>query len=141
MRRAGVGVVSAIIVAYNAGCSPEATHFVFTDADPGRSFVIELSDEQKIAHARRILSGEEQSEVHVRGVIVKSPAHYDPDWSYHLDPDSIEFFEMAIEVCDATMTYVEKHLDEVGSSFLPGSVWCPWSSVLAGEQVLVLEPE
>jgi hypothetical protein len=35
-----------------------------------------------------------------------------------------------MEVCDASMTYVEDHLDEVGGAFLPGAQWCPWDSKL-----------
>lgn len=42
-------------------------------------------------------------------------------------------FEMQIEVCDANVTYVEEHLDEVGGGFLPKSFWCPWSSELEAE--------
>ena len=48
-------------------------------------------------------------------------------------PDSIEFFDVAAEVCDATMRYVEEHLDEVGGAFLSGNRWCPWGSKLTGE--------
>ncbi len=61
---------------------------------------------------------------------MKEPADYNPLWSYHLHPDSIDFFEYEIEVCDATIQYVEDHLNEVGGSFLPNNFWCPWCSRL-----------
>ena len=64
---------------------------------------------------------------------MKERASYNPDWSYHLAPESIEFFEMAVEVCDATTAYVEEHLAEAGGSFLPGNAWCPWTSKLLDE--------
>jgi hypothetical protein len=108
-------------------------YFRFTDTDGNPRFVIELRDPDKIAHARRILRGEEQSRIHVQGTVVKESATYNPGWSFHLDPGSIDFFELAIEVCDASMQYVEEHLDEVGESTLPGSHWCPWSSRLVAE--------
>jgi hypothetical protein len=108
-------------------------YFRFTDTDGKPRFVIELRDPDTIAHARRILSGEEQSRIHVQGTVVKASAPYNPGWSFHLDPGSIDFFELAIEVCDASMQYVEAHLDEVGGSTLPGSHWCPWSSQLVDE--------
>ncbi|WP_433227073.1 hypothetical protein [Microtetraspora malaysiensis] len=38
-----------------------------------------------------------------------------------------------LRVCDATIPYVEDHLDEAGGAFLPGLVWCPWSSRLVRE--------
>lgn len=108
----------------------EAAYFEFTDASEG-SFVIKLTDPARISEARDILDG--GPDQGVMGIIVTQPAPYNPDWSYHLDPASISFFEFAIEVCDASMTYVEEHLDEVGSSFLPDNRWCPWSSELVRE--------
>jgi len=110
------------------------TRFAFTQASsPGREFIIELTDDKTIAHARRILSGEENNEVHVHGRIIKRTASYNPGFSFHLDPATIRFFAMAIEVCDANMTYVEDHLDEAGGAFLPGNHWCPWDSRLTRE--------
>jgi hypothetical protein len=108
-------------------------YFRFTDTDGKPRFVIELRAPDTIAHARRILSGEERSRIHVQGTVVKASAPYNPGWSFHLDPGSIDFFELAIEVCDASMQYVKEHLDEVGGSTLPGSHWCPWSSRLVDE--------
>jgi hypothetical protein len=96
-------------------------------------FMIQLVEPHKIEHARRILRGEERSCVHVQGTIIKESAIYNPGWKYHSAPESIEFFEHVIEVCDASMQYVEEHLDEIGGSTLPGSHWCPWSSQLVDE--------
>lgn len=95
----------------------QAAHFAFNgfhDASP--EFVFELTDEDRIAHARRILSGEEQDEVHVMGRLKKSSKPYNPKYSFHLDPDTIRFFALAIEVCDASPVYVEDHLDEAGGA-------------------------
>lgn len=100
---------------------------------PGQGFVIELRDDDKIAHARRIVSGEEKNQVHVVGRIIKRPAPYNPGWGYHLDPATIGFFQVAIEVCDANMQYVEDHLDEACGAFLPGCHWCPWDSRITEE--------
>lgn len=102
-------------------------------SDRDREFIFELTDENRIAHARRIISGEEKNRVHVHGRIMKSKQPYNPIWSFHLDPTTIDFFEMAIEVCDASMAYVEDHLDEVCGAFLPGCHWCPWSSKVTRE--------
>jgi len=35
------------------------------------------------------------------------------------------------------MRYIEGHLDDVGSGFLPGNRWCPWSSTLIEEIIPV----
>ncbi len=109
-----------------------AAYFAFRQWSD-KEFIFELTDQGKIDHARKILSGEETSQVHVMGRIVKRAKGYNPGWSYHLDPTTVSFFEMAIEVCDAEMGYVEDHLDEACGAFLPGCHWCPWSSRLVRE--------
>jgi len=89
-----------------------------------------LDDLNLIVHARRVLSGEKSIRTHVQGKIAVEPVPYNPEWRYHLKPDSISFFEASIERCDADMQYVQDHLDEVGGSFLPRFHWCPWNSRL-----------
>jgi len=109
-------------------------YFAFTQQQ-GQEFIFELKDEAQITHARNILSGKEKERVHVVGRIKKSSQPYNPTWSYHLDPATIDFFYVGIEIADATMQYVEDHLDEVGGAFLPGGVWGPWDSRLVREVV------
>ncbi|MFI0367095.1 calmodulin-binding protein [Actinomadura sp. 1N219] len=109
-----------------------AAYFVFTDITREEA-VLKLTDPAKIQHARELVNGETVDRPHVVGRIVKRQADYNPRWSYHYNPDTIDFFEVAIEVCDATIPYVEDHLDEAGGAFLPGLVWCPWTSRLIRE--------
>ncbi|WP_395295700.1 hemopexin repeat-containing protein [Kitasatospora hibisci] len=108
-------------------------YFAFKYPPTPDEFIFKLTDDAKIEEARRILRGEEKSRTHVMGRIRKQAASYNPGWSYHLDPDTIDFFEMAIEVCDASIRYTEDHLDEVCGAFLPGCFWCPWGSQLLRE--------
>ena len=110
-----------------------AAYFEVKGPDPDDRFVIKLVESDKIEHARNVLRGTESAQKHIRGAIIPEKAAYNPDWSYHLDPKSIEFFDFAMEVCDATMRYVEEHLEEVGGAFLPGNLWCPWGSELTRE--------
>jgi hypothetical protein len=109
----------------------EPSYFAFEQE--GREFIFQLIDEERIAQARDILSGKETEAVHVMGKIRKTQQPYNPQWSYHLIPETISFFALAIEVCDATIEYVEEHLDEACGAFLPGCHWCPWSSRLTRE--------
>jgi hypothetical protein len=69
----------------------------------------------------------------VSGYVLPHKASYNPDWDFELKPDSIEFFEFSTEVCDASIAYVNDHLTTVGTDFLPGNHWCPWSSELVRE--------
>ncbi|CAO0790713.1 unnamed protein product [Mucor circinelloides] len=112
--------------------SAETAYFTLQTYEQ-KDFVIELTDDAKIAEARRILSGEETDKIHVMGRIIKRQQGYNPYWSFHLDPSTISFFNHAIEVCDAGVTYVEDHLDEACGAFLPGCFFCPWTSKLIRE--------
>ncbi|GAB1819143.1 BP74-related protein [Herbidospora sp. RD11066] len=114
------------------GRAAAPVYFEF-ETRPGQPFTIKLEDQALIDHARKILKGEEKQRVHVHGRIVKRTAPYNPRWSFHLDPATINFFEMAIEVCDSDTAYLEEHLDEACGAFLPGCHWCPWTSRLVRE--------
>jgi hypothetical protein len=109
-----------------------ARYFSFMQR-PDQEFIFELTDPAKIQQALDILSGKEKMSVHVLGKIVRSKKPYNSKWDFHLDPATISFFAMAIEVCDADMSYVQEHLDEAGGAFLPGALWCPWNSRLLRE--------
>ncbi|MDT8307088.1 MAG: calmodulin-binding protein [Anaerolineae bacterium] len=121
---------------HTAAQSPaEIAYFRFDYPPYPETFVFQLNDPAKIAQARQILQGD-QSTPHVLGTIVKEPVPYNAPWRYHLEPETIEFFHSAIEVCDANISYVEAHLDEVCGAFLPGCEWCPWGSRLLEEVTL-----
>ncbi|WP_441248060.1 BP74-related protein [Kitasatospora sp. McL0602] len=108
-----------------------AAYFEFTDGK--NTFVFQLTDSVRIQQARDILSGVETENVGVMGTVVKQPAPYNQPWSYQLAPNSVKFFGMAMEVCDASISYVNTHLGEVGGALLPKSTWCPWHSKLTRE--------
>src|SRR4030095_4324089 len=129
-RLAALAVMLLVPAATQAG---RAAYFVFDYPPAPERFVIQLNRPEQIAHARRILSGEETEAVHVMGKVLKRSKRWNAPWSFHLAPQSIVFFAFASEVCDASIQYVEDHLDEVGGAFLPGSVWCPWGSRLLEE--------
>jgi len=103
------------------------------DNDVVREFVFAVSDTETALEARRIIADPSHLKRHVKGTIVPSAAWYNPEWSFHLAPSSIGFFELSVEVCDANVSWVEDHLSEIGGSALPGNHWCPWSSQLDRE--------
>ncbi|WP_030805275.1 hypothetical protein [Streptomyces sp. NRRL F-2799] len=107
-------------------------YFEMTD-HTRETFIIKLTKSEDIEHARELLSGTTTERPHVLTRIIKRQAPYNPRWSFHTNPDTTQFFDQAIEVCDASIPYIEEHLDEVGGAFLPGGVWCDWSSRLVKE--------
>ncbi|KAK4511564.1 Rab geranylgeranyltransferase [Mucor velutinosus] len=113
--------------------SAETAYFAFKTVERSKEFVFQLTDDAKIAQARRILSGAETQSVHVSGRIIKTPATYNPYWQFILDPETISFFDHSIEICDANVNYVGEHLDEACGAFLPGCIFCPWTSKITRE--------
>ena len=127
-------LLAAIVLV--AGCQSAkdsgTAYFKVAGATEADTFVIALTDPAIIAEARALASGREPSK-HVTGLVVAEAVPYNAPWSFHLDPASISFAEMSIEVYDAATSYVEEHLAEVGGAFLPGRRWCPWSSRVVEE--------
>ena len=105
--------------------TPEA-YFAFDCPPEKDTFIFKLRDSARIQEARNLLSGKEQRALALSGIIIKKPASYNLTWSFHLDPASITFTQMHIEVCSATIRYVADHIQDVGGAFLPQNRWCPW---------------
>ncbi|KAI7884482.1 uncharacterized protein EV154DRAFT_522284 [Mucor mucedo] len=116
-----------------AAVAAETAYFAFKTYGSTDDFVIQLTDDKLIKHARDLVSGATTDEPHLHGRIRKQTASYNPKYSFQLDPATIGFFNMAIEVCDAYLPYVEEHLDEACGAFLPGCVYCPWTSQITRE--------
>lgn len=122
-----------MLVIFPASAADSEAYFEFQTLPDQQPFTIKLTEPDKIQKARNILSGDERNEIHVLGRIRKTKAPYNSNWNYYLEPSTINFFTIAIEVCDASTQYTEDHLDEAGGAFLPGAFWCPWSSRLVKE--------
>ena len=73
-----------------------------------------------------MLEGEEIAAIPLR-TIVDAPS-VNAQWSSHIDPATLEFAEVTIEVCDGLPSFVED-----GS--LTSPTYCPWSAeVIAVEE-------
>ena len=72
-------------------------------------------------------------------IIVKESSCWNPNYGYHYDPNTVQFFEFGMEVCDANFVYVQDNLDEAGGAFLPGLRHCPWESFIVDEVTVVCE--
>lgn len=127
------GCPANLLCQADGSCKPQEAYFKFDVPPHPETFIIRLTDSIKIQKARDIISGKITDTIHVMGKIIKSPAGYNPPWTFYLDPASISFFQMAPEVCDAGISYVQQHLAEACGSFLPNCLWCPWGSRLISE--------
>jgi hypothetical protein len=90
-------------------------------------FRILVTDRQNIAIARKLLAGEEAPSI-PNGIVVRGDTSVNTGWSWHIDPDSLEFADMTTEVCDGKPSFVENRE-------ITGDRFCPWSA-----EVVAVDP-
>lgn len=86
------------------------------------TYKIELATPALIEHARRLLAGDQVAAIPLGTVVRDDPGVNEP-WSWHIDPSTLEFADVTIEVCDGLPSHVE---DGVVTS----DQYCPWSAVV-----------
>jgi len=115
-------LISALLAATTlAGCAP-ARNPVATFRVVDETFTIELATPELVAHAEALLAGEDVASIPLGRVVRDDPGVNAP-WSWHIDPATLEFADLTIEVCDGLPSYVED-----GTVTSPD--FCPWSAEL-----------
>ncbi|RCH78807.1 hypothetical protein CU098_006928 [Rhizopus stolonifer] len=118
---------SFLLIAFAYFASAEEAYFRFINESP--TFAIKLTNSTLIQHARELISGNTTENPHIQGRIVKAEVHWNYPWSFMVEPDSISFFNATEDaVCDMGIRWINRHLDQVCDTLLPGCHWCPWSS-------------
>ena len=83
-------------------------------------YKIRLTDPVDIEIARQLLAGEEAPHI-PNGVVVRDSSDVNVGYSWHIDPESLEFADFTTEVCDGLPSDVEKGL-------ITSDRYCPWSA-------------
>jgi uncharacterized protein (TIGR03437 family) len=109
----------------------DPAYFRIGDAS-GSSIVVRVDHAAAIERAREALAGR-SGPVIMTSKIVPVPAFDNPGWRFHVDPITVEFVDLAAEVCDSSIAGVERALNEVGGSVLPDFRWCLWSTKVLAE--------
>jgi hypothetical protein len=100
-----------------ATASPVIATFEVAEVETYR---IELTEEADIGVAYQLAAGLPAPAI-PNGLIAEGDGGVNAPWSWHIDPASLEFAEVTIEVCDGLPSYVED-----GS--LTSDYFCPWSA-------------
>jgi hypothetical protein len=124
MNRRGVGlyvVAMAVCVAVVAltGCVPDRNP-VATFQVVDEQYKIELATPELVEHAEALLAGEPVASI-PNGVVVRDDPGPNAPWSWHIDPATLEFADMTIEVCDGLPSHVEEGV-------VTSDRYCPWSA-------------
>jgi hypothetical protein len=114
----GLITVACTVIAVRAQ-SPTEAYFVVQQPPRTSTFVFKLTDPAKIQQARTIVAT--YASKIVSGTIIKQPVYYNPGWSFHFDPKSINFADITVELCDNTAEGIESDLDNSWPQ------WCPWN--------------
>ncbi|MCS6895593.1 MAG: hypothetical protein NZZ60_05530 [Bacteroidia bacterium] len=99
----------------------------------GECFILRLRDSARIAQARSIV-GRSSPPFFPTGRLKRGSGTFNTcqgwHWNWHLHPDSVEFAEVAVEVCDGRPSDIENALsywiDTVG-------FYCPWGAWIVRE--------
>lgn len=100
--------------------APPSGAVVVTFRVVDEEYRILLTDPADIDNARRLLAGEEAPAI-PNGLIVRGDAGVNTGYSWHIDPASVEFADMTIELCDGVPSFVE-------DGTLEGDRFCPWAA-------------
>ena len=89
---------------------PEETGVVvtFRVAD-SEQFKIRLTDPTDIEVARKLFAGSEAPRI-PNGIVIRGSSDINAGYSWHIDPDTVEFADVTTEVCDGLPSDVEKGL-------------------------------
>jgi len=106
-----------------AGCTgpttPQPPFVEFVIDVAGERFVARVTDPDTIRLAEANL--DRQNNRFPIGTLKPGNGGFNTPWTWHLDPDSVRFVEVAIELCDGRPSYVESHQSEYAR-------YCPWGA-------------
>ena len=89
---------------------------------------IRLTDPADIEIARKLLAGEEAPRI-PNGRVVRGDPDVNVGYTWHIDPESVEFADFTMEVCDGLPSDVEKGI-------ITSDRYCPWSAkVIAIDEI------
>ncbi|CAN5369025.1 hypothetical protein BH09ACT4_BH09ACT4_18330 [soil metagenome] len=114
-------VASMLAVVALSGCVPQGPkNPVATFPVVDETYKIELVTPELVAHAQALLDGEDVAAI-PNGKVVRDNPGVNAPWSWHIDPATLEFAAITIEVCDGLPSYVE-------DGTVTSDQYCPWSA-------------
>lgn len=124
MRRITGTLAAGMLVAVAAvvtGCAPSGPTVATFEVAGVQTYKIELLTPEAIEHVQELMAGTtEEGRIPV-GLIVRDDPGVNGPWSWHIDPETLEFADATTEVCDGLPEYVE-------DGTLTSDIYCPWSA-------------
>jgi hypothetical protein len=108
---------AALAAACSSPTEPSTRTVEFVVDVDGERFVIRTSDPETIQLGQANLEG--RNTRFPMGTLAPGDGGFNVPWTWHLEPDSVRFVEVAIEICDGRPSYVETHRSDY-------TTYCPW---------------
>ena len=118
-RVAFVAAAATLAIAALAGCVP-AHNPIATFLVVDETYKIELATPELVEHAKELLAGQDVAAI-PNGIVVRNDPGPNAPWSWHIDPATLTFANVTIEVCDGLPSYVE-------DGTVTSDQFCPWSA-------------
>jgi len=121
--------LAAMITLVVAHCNdgplyPEDMAVFEVEVAGGEHFRIGLTSEAQIAQAATLLASGAENNVH--GTVRRGSGRFNAPYSWHLDPESITFPDLTMEVCDGRpQSDVESDVDYWVDTV---KYYCPWGA-------------
>lgn len=132
MRRMGRYLVAAIAGFALTACDDDPaepqTGPVFVIEAAGQNFRVMITDAAVAAQARQLI-GSTQS-ININGEIARGNGGFNTGYRWHLKPNTVEFADMTIEVCDGEPSFVEENVDYFVDTV---KRYCPWGIKVKSE--------
>jgi hypothetical protein len=110
-----------ILAACGASGNEESEGAVVTFLVAGsEQYKIEVTDPANLEIARRLLAANEDPKI-PNGIVIRDDPSVNEGYSWHIDPDSLEFVDMTTEVCDGLPSDVE-------NGIITSDYYCPWAA-------------
>ena len=108
---------------------PSAPAVVTFDVADQGTFSVELVTNEQIAHVAGLQAGGEEGRIPSGTIVRDGDGGVNAPYSWHIDPDTLEFVDFTTEVCDGLPEYVE-------DGTLTSDIYCPWSATVVDLQPL-----
>lgn len=120
LARGALAASPVALVAILAACTPTGPTVATFQVAGQQTYKIELASPELIQHAKNLMAGSQEGRI-PNGLIVRNDPGVNEPWSWHIDPQSLEFADATTEVCDGLPEYVE-------DGTLTSPYYCPWSA-------------
>lgn len=92
---------------------------------PGETFRILLRDPDRIREAERLVG---KNHI-VRGITRAGDGGFNAPWSWHMDPDTVRFPEVTVELCSGCASFLE-----ASPAVWNGADFCPLGAVIVARE-------